>query len=228
MTSVDDHNDDVALAGEYALHLLDAKARRAFEDRMKEDPALRSLVAEWDAGFVSLADEIVPVAPPAALKARIEGTLFAQPANARTSVWRVLIGAGFAAALGLAVLVVLPRTDLTDGFTPAFTAELAAEDQSLVFLASYAPDAGILRIDRQAGGAPPGRVLELWLIADGASTPVSLGVLPDQPATDIILPPALVDAIAGGTLAISDEPPGGSTTGAPTGDVLAAGAVISI
>ena len=228
MTTADDHDDDVALAGEYALHLLDARARQAFEDRLRDDPALRRLVGEWDAHFVGLADEFAPVAPPAALKARIEETLFAQPAKARTSLWRVLMGAGLAAALGLAVLVVLPPADIPDGFTPAFTAELAAEDQSLVVLASYAPDAGILRIDRQAGGARAGRVLELWLIAEGASAPVSLGVLPDQPATDITLPPTLVDAIAGGTLAISDEPPGGSTTGAPTGDVLAAGAVVSI
>jgi anti-sigma-K factor RskA len=228
MTPVDDHDDDVALAGEYALHLLDAQARQAFEDRLKDDPALRRLVADWDQHFVSLADEIVPVAPPPALKARIHKTLFATPAKTTASVWRLLMGAGFAAALGLAVLVVLPPTELPDGFTPAFTAELAAEDQSLVVLASYAPDAGILRIDRQAGSARPGRVLELWLIADGSSVPVSLGVLPDQTATDIALPPALADSIAGGTLAISDEPPGGSTTGAPTGDVLAAGPVVSI
>ena len=229
MTSADDHDDDdVAVAGEYALHLLDAQARQAFEDRLKDDPALRRLVADWDKDFASLADEIAPVAPPPALKVRIEDALFAKPAKAPASVWRLLIGAGFAAALGLAVLVVLPPAEIPDGFAPAFTAELAAEDQSLVVLASYAPDAGILRIDRQAGGARPGRVLELWLIADGSSVPVSLGVLPDQAATDITLPAALGDAIAGGTLAISDEPPGGSTTGAPTGDVLAAGAVVSI
>lgn len=230
MTSTDDHNDDVALAGEYALHLLDVEARRAFEDRLSSEPALRILVSEWDAHFIALSDEVAPVAPPAMVKARIEDILFPAPSKARTgfSLWRLLAGAGLAAALGLAVLIALPPANLPDPFTPSFTAELAAEDQSLVVLASFAPDAGILRIDRQSGEARPGRVLELWLIAEGATAPVSLGVLPAAAATDITLPDALVDAIAGGTLAISDEPVGGSTTGAPTGDVLAAGVVVSI
>ncbi len=230
MTTADDHNDDVALAGEYALHLLDAEARRAFEGRLRNEPALRALLAEWDAHFVELADDFVPVAPPAQVKARIENLLFAQShAPAATfSIWRMLAGAGAAIALAVAVLVVLPPMETPGTFTPSLAAEIAAEDQSLVVLASYAPETGVLRIDRQAGTARPGRVLELWLIAAGATAPVSLGVLPDQTAVDITLPETLVGAIEGGTLAISDEPVGGSTTGAPTGDVLAAGAVISI
>lgn len=230
MTATDDHNDDVALAGEYALHLLDANARRAFEDRLNSEPALRRLVSEWDAHFAALADEFAQVAPPAIVKTRIEDDLFNKPAKGRSgfSIWRAFMGAGFASALGLAVFLALPPANESDPFEPSLTAELAAEDRSLVVLANFAPDAGILRLDRQAGGARQGRVLELWLIAEGATVPVSLGVLPADATVDIILPDDLVDAVANGTLAISDEPIGGSPTGAPTGDVLAAGVVVSI
>ncbi|WP_342069763.1 anti-sigma factor [Yoonia algicola] len=230
MTAADDHNDDVPLAGEYALHLLDADERSAFEDRLNKEPALRLIVAEWNADFVVLSDDIEPVTPPAQVKAKIDTLLFADPKKPRAgwSIWRLMAGAGAALVLGLAVLVVVPPGDETIAFTPRFAANIAAEDQSLVVRASYSPEAGVLRIDQLAGTARPGRVLELWLIAEGAAAPVSLGVLPDQASTDITLPDALVDQIDGGTLAISDEPIGGSTTGAPTGDVLAAGAVISI
>lgn len=230
MTTADDHNDDAALAGEYALHLMDAQARQAFEDRLQAEPALRRLVAEWDERFVALAEGFAPEVPPAQIKSRIDNILFSDTAQApvRVSVWRALMGAGFAVALGLVVLAVLPVVEGPQAFSPSFTAELAAGDQSLVVLASYAPDTGVLRLDRQTGNARPGRVLELWLIADGATAPVSLGVLPEQTVVEIALPDTVTGQIAGGTLAISDEPIGGSTTGAPTGDVLAAGPVVAI
>jgi anti-sigma-K factor RskA len=71
-------------------------------------------------------------------------------------------------------------------------------------------------------------VLELWLI-EGDAAPVSLGVLPEAPQARVPLDRALAARIAAGALlAISDEPEGGSPTGAPTGAVLAAGPVQEI
>ena len=230
MTADDEHNDDITLAGEYALHLMDADARRTFAARLDAEPALRALVVEWNEQLVPLAEDFTPQPPPAALKARIENRLFpaTQQKTRSWSVWRVLAGSGLAAALAVVLLVVLPQDPAPVPFTPSLTAQIAAEDQSLIVQASFAPDTGVLRIDRQAGTANPGRVLELWLIAEGADEPVSLGVLPEESQTDIVLPETLALAIAGGTLAISDEPLGGSPTGAPTGDVLALGPVVSL
>ena len=42
------------------------------------------------------------------------------------------------------------------------------------------------------------------------------------------LTPELGGLIAGGTLAVSDEPLGGSPTGAPTGEILATGAFYEV
>ena len=53
--------------------------------------------------------------------------------------------------------------------------------------------------------------------------PVSLGLLPTATNGAILVPVSLRTKLKGGTLAISDEPQGGSTTGAPTGAVLATG-----
>ncbi|MBQ2260657.1 MAG: anti-sigma factor [Loktanella sp.] len=228
MTAADDHNDDIALAGEYALHLTDAASRRAFEQRLQAEPVLRALVRDWDEQLAPLAEGFKPATPPKAVKARIEARLFPASAKPRWSPWRMLAGSGLAAVLAVAVLVMLPQDPGPAPFTPSLSAQIAAEDQSLIVLASYSPDTGTLRIDRQAGAAAEGRVLELWLIAEGAEAPVSLGVLPDDTQTDITLPETLAASIAGGTLAISDEPPGGSPIGVPTGDVLAVGAVVSL
>jgi anti-sigma-K factor RskA len=64
----------------------------------------------------------------------------------------------------------------------------------------------------------------LWLIA-GGNAPVSLGVLPDSGIVALAFPVDLKDQLRGATLAISDEPDGGSPTGQPTGAVLATGVV---
>jgi anti-sigma-K factor RskA len=69
--------------------------------------------------------------------------------------------------------------------------------------------------------------LELWAILPGQA-PISLGVLPDSETARILVPAALRSQAAQFTLAITDEPLGGSPTGGPTGDVLAAGPMTTL
>ena len=66
---------------------------------------------------------------------------------------------------------------------------------------------------------------ELWVIpADGK--PRSLGVLGTSKQAHMQLANALADLLQqGATIAISVEPKGGSPTGAPTGPVVASGAL---
>lgn len=231
MTQTDDkRRDDIALAGEYALHLMDAQERRSFEVQLADEPDLRRLLREWDEGFVTLAEDIEPVEPPRTLKGQIRKRLFEEPANTAKSRFSLfgLSGAGLAAlAFAAVALIVLSITMLTPT-GPLYVAEIAAEDRSLVVQARFDADNEVLAVERVAGGAVPGRVLELWLIAEGADAPVSLGVLPEGAQARVVVPGSLVAALRGGTLAISDEPPGGSPTGQPTGAVLAVGAITSL
>ena len=68
-------------------------------------------------------------------------------------------------------------------------------------------------------------MLELWYVAAGQA-PRSIGLL-DRPETRAALPAvARGGDITGATLAVSVEPPGGSTTGAPTGPVVYSGKLI--
>ena len=73
-----------------------------------------------------------------------------------------------------------------------------------------------------AAKAPSGRSLELWYIGDD-KTPRAMGLVDKEPAT-MAMP---ADATpSGATLAVSVEPPGGSTTGGPTGPVVYSGQLI--
>jgi anti-sigma-K factor RskA len=234
MTQEGDHSeDDIVLVGEYALHLLDADSRLAFEKRLADEPALRQLLREWDEGLISLADDFEPVAPPARLKGAVEARLFETPAQQGRSSWFSgswlfgRRGAALALVALLVIAVVFGPSLLNGPQGPTLVAEIAAEDRALVVEATLDVGAGEIGINRVAGAAAEGRTLELWLIAEGAPAPVSLGVLPATDLAVVTVPDNLRAALVGGTLAISDEPPGGSPTGAPTGAILAVGAIVS-
>ena len=104
-------------------------------------------------------------------------------------------------------------------------AEVVSEDESFVVLARIDADISSLQMDRQAGGARVERALEVWLVA-GDYTPISLGVWPKgEIKTTFTITVAIPWEIEDCVLVISDEPLGGSPTGAPTGDLLAVGLV---
>jgi anti-sigma-K factor RskA len=67
---------------------------------------------------------------------------------------------------------------------------------------------------------PAGRDYELWALPKGGN-PVSLGVLPAEGTATRALTLIQKAALANSSqLAVSIEPPGGSPTGQPTGDIV--------
>ena len=236
MTDEIEKDDEVALTAEYVLGLLTPEEVTAYEDVLGVDPDLRAEYAFQADRMVALTDDIAPVTPPPHVLARIRQTLFHEDAPARSAAggrsWLQRLGllpamaGGLVAALAVlwVVSTIMPPSEVP-GETATYVAQIAAADESLVVQARYDATAGNLLIERAVGEARPGRALELWLIA-GDNPPVSLGVLPEDRTATVPVSPETALALAGGTLAISDEPPGGSTTGAPTGDVLAVGQVI--
>lgn len=220
-----------ALAAEYVLGLMDAAERAAFEDRLRAEPALVEAVRDWEARFAAIAEEeVAPVTPPRRVETALQRALFDQPrARAvplwrRLGLWQGLTALGAATSLALAVMLFTQPQPVP----PApFAAQLAPTEGADSFLAVYDPASATLSIRRAAGEARPGRATELWLIA-GEAAPVSLGLLDAEGRAAIAVPATLRDALPGGILAVSDEPPGGSPTGAPTGDVLALGPLAAL
>ncbi|PIB24716.1 hypothetical protein BFP76_05900 [Amylibacter kogurei] len=220
--STDIDKDDFALAGEYALHLLDAKERAAFEQRLLNEPALRAALREWDEDFATMANEFEPVSPPDHLKAKIELDMFAAntPSHGVSAhFWSLRRFIASAVAVAALVMIGFYSYNL-NRFSPTQVADMITADESLFIHAGYQDGDDELHFIRHKGTTGEGRSLELWLIPAGETVAVSLGVIPEQERGVMPLAAEHAAAIKGGTLAISDEPFGGSPTGQATGPVL--------
>lgn len=213
--------DDDAALGEYVVGLLPPEEAAVLERRIAREPALAARHSEWAEMLTALlgAHE---VAPPARVRAELLARLFPQarqqqaPARRRWLGWTGLI-AGPLAAFGLAVFLLQPP-----GFDPSLHVDLTAPEAGLTI--AVGADDDTLRLINLSGEPAAGRSFEMWLI-DGDAAPVSLGLLPESGRIDLPRPPGLVEGVL---IAVSDEPAGGSPTGAPTGTVLAAAPLFPI
>ncbi|NAZ35378.1 anti-sigma factor domain-containing protein [Rubellimicrobium sp. CFH 75288] len=220
----EDEQDDIAVTAEYVLGLLTPEEERAFEARMAVDPPFCALVTLWTEDMARMAADLPALPPPPGVEAALHRRLFPEEEQ---SLWRRLgvlpaILGGLAAALIVLWVTSMGWVGRPDEPVTLYEAQIAAQDSSLVVLAHFDPATGELRLHRQAGGVVPGRSQELWLVPPGAE-PVSLGVLPEAPESLLSVAEDLRPRMAGAILAISDEPPGGSPTGRPTGATLAMG-----
>jgi anti-sigma-K factor RskA len=220
---------DNIMAAEYALGVMQGSARVAFAKRIENEPGLAAIVRQWDEHFVDFAGEIASEQPSLQVEKSLERRLFpdAQKPSFWNSLglWRGLTVASLAAAVAIGTWSLRPVSDAPAD--KALVAQVAGEQGAVKLAAYYNPANGELRLNRVEGAAVSGRALELWLIA-GQDAPVSLGLLSNEANTRVIVPEALRSKFPKGVLAVSDEPAGGSTTGAPTGAVLATGALTDV
>jgi anti-sigma-K factor RskA len=208
--------------------VLTGAERAAAEQRAAREPAFARLVGDWEQRLAPWAAEITEVAPPAQVWDRITSALPAQTQPSglwqNLAFWRGLsLAAGALAAACLAALIYVGAISQQQPLVA--TIEGGGNRQ---FVATIDARRGTVSIVPAAFSADATRVPELWLIPpDGR--PRSVGLLrPDQTVT-LALPAGLA-ALAkdNAVLAVSLEPPGGSTTGLPTGPVIATGKLTSL
>ncbi len=236
---------DEALAMDYALGALGRAERKAAEVRLVSDPAFRTLVESWQQRLAPLDEAVAPVVPPAAVWAAIAAEVNPAPARATAaqpaaraggwwnslSLWRAIgLGGPVLAAVVVALLALpgavpdaAPAT-VADG--PSLRATLAGSDGKPLLAAAFDPASGQVRFAPVADNAAgAGKVPELWVI-EGSNPPRSLGVIDISAGSAHRIPrDRLAGLKEGAVLAISIEPVGGSPTGAPTGPVIATGAL---
>ncbi|EPX82215.1 anti-sigma factor [Salipiger mucosus] len=210
-----------AAAAEYVLGLLPEDEVRVFEARLAQDRELRQDVQAWEEYFATLTDPVPEVAPPPQVLRRVEAALFGR---ARKPLWQqvmpYLLGAVAAAAIAWAAVF---SGLLSLDTEPHLYAELQSGERGLELLAHWAPDSETFMVRRDAGDLPAERSLEIWLIPGPEAAPISLGLIVEDQLTSIPVPDEIAALMPGATVAISEEPSGGSPTGAPTGPILDTG-----
>lgn len=232
MTASDELTGDDALAAEYVLGVLPEDERLAVADRIARDRAFARLIESWEARLAPMAEQFAEASPRAAVKASLDRRLFGETATPQRTgfwqsltVWRTIAGA-LAALLLLIAIPVLRSTLIPE--TPQLVALLSAEGSPVSYLAVYEPKTASVVLSRVGTAQQGNRDFELWVI-NKDNAPVSMGVIPPGEAIKVSLSDALRRQIqAGASLAISDEPKGGSPTGQPTGPVLAVGELKTI
>lgn len=227
MSERDDMNGDLpggdaATCAEYVLGLLSNADASAFEARLAADPDLRDETTYWAEYFAALTDAVPDVAPPAAIWHRIKADAFGP---ARPPLWRQLMPylAGALVAASVAWVAMVSGVLNVGNEEPHLYANLEPVGSEFVLLAHYAPDSGTFMLRRDAGDYPADAALQIWLIADSDSAPVSLGLMIPDGLTKIPVSRETADLFRGATIAVSQERPGGSPTGAPTGPIVAVG-----
>lgn len=231
-----------ALAAEHALGVLSAAERAEAEARVARDPVFAAEVAAWRIRLAPLLDMVAAVAPPTGLWARIERRLPAndngqdrEAAVRRLKFWRgAAMGAMGLAAASLAAVVVLmgrppvviqPQPAAPSG--PLLNASLMpqAGGPQPLFVAAYDPDRQALIVTSLVPpGTDPLHVHQLWLIPQDGK-PRSLGMVEPGKSRAMPMPKPMTDLVEeGAELAVSVEPPGGSTDPqGPSGPIAAKG-----
>lgn len=224
-----------ALAARYVLGTMRGRARQRFERLLRERPDVAAQVTAWERRLEALDPPAgATPAPPARVWHRIVDRLGHAPdelASRRQRPRAARPSAFTALAAGIAALLLvggtwfvaqqqLPPTQVLER-SAAYVSVIADADGADIWLVQVYDDPAQLRVRVTSAPAPlADRVYELWMLPDDGA-PVSLGLLPSFGALRTQVSPAALDALArSANLAVSTEPPGGSPTGQPTGEVV--------
>ncbi len=232
-----DPDDDDVLAAEFVLGTLDAQSRAEVELRLKNDGSLRQAVADWDDRLSPLVGLYADVPPPPHVLTRLLSQIdrsaapdgYGHTSNVvelQKSVRRWRLATAITVAMAAALLgwiVVVPGSN----HESRFVAVLQKDAASPAILLDVDIGARRAVIRQVAAEQPTDKSYELWLINPEIGPPKSLGVVQPQGITKASLRSYDAAVIARATYAITLEPLGGSSTGAPSGPPILTGKLIS-
>src|SRR6187431_2643976 len=206
MSDTFDHSglpEDELLAAEYALGVLDSMDRATAEQRIARDRGFASQVAAWGQRLAPWAAEIPEMLPAPHVWDRIAGAL--PPQTPRPGLWQSLA--------------------FWRGFSLAAGALAAACIAALVYFGAFMqPEPLVATIE---GGG------QRHFVATIDVQRGTVAIVPAAFRADATVTLTLSGDLAGlaknnAVLAVSLEPPGGSTTGLPTGPVIGTGKLTNL
>jgi anti-sigma-K factor RskA len=207
------------LAAEYVLGTLRGPARRRFERWRASSPHVDQRCRYWEEHLMHLAKGLKPVQPPAHVWSAIRERLnFTPQRSPRRWARSVALAASIVLVAGLAGL--LYWRSLPGEHATAFSAITAKSGDEMWQVEVFGTTNRLVVHAAKLSARPAGRDYELWALPKGGN-PVSLGVLPAEGTSTRALTAIQKEALASSSqLAVSIEPPGGSPTGQPTGDIV--------
>jgi len=207
------------LAAEYVLGTLRGPARRRFERWRANTAHVDQRCRYWEEHLMHVAKRLRPVQPPAhvwpAIRKRLNLTADRSPRRWARS-WA--LAASLVLVAGLAGL--LYWRSLPGEHATALATISAKSGDEMWQVQVFGTTNRLVVHAAKLSARPAGRDYELWALPKGGN-PVSLGVLPAAGATSRTLTAIQKAALASSSqVAVSIEPPGGSPTGQPTGDIV--------
>ncbi|AMW83442.1 putative transmembrane protein [Pseudomonas yamanorum] len=226
MNSIDE------LASEYVLGTLPAEQRAEVEQRLTTDTALRAAVDAWEQRLLPLTEQAAPATPSVYLWRRIERSLghstnHDSPVSwwNRLALWRGLAGAGIAASLVFATLL-LTRTAAINP-TAYVVVLVAPQNQAPGWVIQASNTQEIQLIPLGVMEVPADKTLQFWTKGEDWQGPVSLGLV--KPGQTLSVPLDKLPPLAPNQLfELTLENPGGSKTGKPTGPIQAIGRAVKV
>lgn len=226
MNSIDE------LASEYVLGTLPTEQRTEVEQRLATDADLRAAVDAWEQRLLPLTGQAAPATPSVYLWRRIERSLGHSATRDssvswwnRLALWRGLAGAGIAASLVLATLL-LTRTAAINP-TAYVVVLVAPQNQAPGWVIQASNTQEIQLIPLGIMEVPADKTLQFWTKGEDWQGPVSLGLV--KPGRTLSVPLDKLPPLAPNQLfELTLENPGGSKTGKPTGPIQAIGRAVKV
>ncbi len=222
------NENDIALAGEYVLGLLDPAETAAAQARVATDGDFAAEVEAWRDRLQSMAGGTDQPAPDH-LWAKINRAL---PASTGQDIgakplrfWQGLTAISAAAAAYFGFLAW--QQNVPEPAERPLIAALGSETGSNAITARYNSESGELLltpVSLKTGDLYP----ELWVVpSDGKAR--SLGMMAIDKPTQVIVTPDMRQYMAqGATLAITPEPQSGAPGGKATGPIIASGKITAL